>query len=102
MTPFAIAHCNGNAVDGNGNGGRGGGDQSPDSKKKCSSSTHKYLNVNLSHELWKDIKFSFVQIQHDDPSTGLYLFRLLWRWQVFNGIVFFGVLHPLSRWLFST
>lgn len=57
----------------------------------------KYLNVNLSHELWKDITFSWLQIQRDDPPVYLYLFRLLWRWQLFNGIIFFMVLHPLSK-----
>ncbi len=56
----------------------------------------KYLNVNLSHELWKDIKIEALQIQRDNPPTWLYLFRLLWRWQVFNGIVFVMVLYPLS------
>lgn len=48
----------------------------------------KYLNVNLSHELWKDITFSILQINYDDPPAWLYLFRLLWRWQGFNTIVF--------------
>lgn len=56
----------------------------------------KYLNVNLSHELWKDIKFSALQIQHDNPSTPVYLFRLLWRWQLLNGIMYLLVLRPLS------
>mmetsp|Transcript_4253 Transcript_4253/g.12005 ORF Transcript_4253/g.12005 Transcript_4253/m.12005 type:complete len:305 (-) Transcript_4253:605-1519(-) len=44
----------------------------------------KYLNVNLSHKVWKDIKFGFVQIQRDNPSAGKYLFRLLLRWNLFN------------------
>ena len=44
----------------------------------------KYLNVNLCHEVWKDIKFGFVQIKRDNPSVGTYLFRLLWRWNIFN------------------
>ncbi|CAB9508071.1 expressed unknown protein [Seminavis robusta] len=48
----------------------------------------KYLNVNLSHELWKDIKFEWLQINYDNPPVFLYLFRLLWRWQGFNTIVF--------------
>jgi hypothetical protein len=48
----------------------------------------KYLNVNLSHELWRDITFSFLQISKDDPPAILYLFRLLWRWQLLNLIVF--------------
>lgn len=48
----------------------------------------KYLNVNLSHELWKDIKFKLLQINYDDPPVALYLFRLLIRWEGFNLIVF--------------
>ncbi len=48
----------------------------------------KYLNVNLSHELWRDITFGFLQISKDKPPAALYLFRLLWRWQLFNFIVF--------------
>ena len=44
----------------------------------------KYLNINLSHEVWKDIKFGFVQIKRDNPSVATYLFRLLWRWNLFN------------------
>ena len=48
----------------------------------------RYLNVNLSYELWKDIQFSFLQINYDNPNIILYIFRLLWRWQLFNIIVF--------------
>ncbi|KAL9178617.1 hypothetical protein ACHAXT_001955 [Thalassiosira profunda] len=61
----------------------------------------RYLNVNLSHELWRDISFFpyLLQISHDNPPGWLYLFRLLWRWQLFNGLVFVGVLCPLSRLL---
>lgn len=58
---------------------------------------NKYLNVNLSHELWKDITFSFLQIQHDDPPVALYLFRLFWRWQALNGIIYFAILRTLSK-----
>mmetsp|Transcript_4667 Transcript_4667/g.6065 ORF Transcript_4667/g.6065 Transcript_4667/m.6065 type:complete len:339 (-) Transcript_4667:37-1053(-) len=63
---------------------------------------YKYLNVNLSHELWKDItsSFSILQIKYDNPGTAVYLFRLLWRWQLFNGVVFVVVLHPLSKYFF--
>jgi hypothetical protein len=50
--------------------------------------SNKYLNVNLSHELWRDVKLAFLQINHDDPPLVLYLFRLLWRWQLFNLMVF--------------
>lgn len=56
----------------------------------------KYLNINLSHALWKDIKFGFLQINYDDPPAPLYLFRLLWRWHGFNTIVF-GLLYALCR-----
>mmetsp|Transcript_16210 Transcript_16210/g.44917 ORF Transcript_16210/g.44917 Transcript_16210/m.44917 type:complete len:184 (-) Transcript_16210:191-742(-) len=58
----------------------------------------KYLNVNLSHELWKDITFSFLQINHGNPNAEAYLFRLLWRWQGLNTIVFI-VLHVAGLWI---
>ena len=58
---------------------------------------YRYLNVNLAHELWQDITFPFLQISKDNPEGWVYLFRLLWRWQVFNALVFIGILHPLSR-----
>jgi hypothetical protein len=48
----------------------------------------KYLNVNLSHELWKDINFSMLQITYDNPPAVLYMVRLLVRWQGFNVIVY--------------
>lgn len=57
---------------------------------------YRYLNVNLSHELWRDISFSFLQISKDSPSCLIYLFRLLWRWQLLNLVVFVVVLLPLS------
>ena len=57
----------------------------------------RYLNVNLCHELWRDITFSFLQISHDKPPSWLYLMRLLWRWQLFNYLVFVGILSPLSK-----
>lgn len=55
----------------------------------------KYLNVNLSHELWRDVKLDILQINYDDPPLFLYLFRLLWRWQCFNFLVFV-VLYTVS------
>mmetsp|Transcript_733 Transcript_733/g.975 ORF Transcript_733/g.975 Transcript_733/m.975 type:complete len:335 (-) Transcript_733:53-1057(-) len=58
---------------------------------------YRYLNVNLCHELWRDITFSFLQISHDKPPGWLYLWRLLWRWQLLNYLVFVGILSPLSR-----
>jgi hypothetical protein len=60
----------------------------------------KYLNVNLSHELWKDIKFKLLQINYDDPPVALYLFRLLWRWECFNLLVFL-VLYGLCQAIFG-
>lgn len=57
---------------------------------------YRYLNVNLSHELWRDISFTFLQISKDSPSCSIYLFRLLWRWQLLNWVVFVVVLLPLS------
>jgi hypothetical protein len=48
----------------------------------------KYLNVNLSHELWKDISIRQLQIHLDNPPVRVYLWRLLWRWTVFNALVF--------------
>jgi hypothetical protein len=60
----------------------------------------KYLNVNLSHELWKDISIGCLQISKDNPSARVYLVRLLWRWQTFNVLVF-AVLSFLTRHLMS-
>mmetsp|Transcript_34460 Transcript_34460/g.72558 ORF Transcript_34460/g.72558 Transcript_34460/m.72558 type:complete len:435 (+) Transcript_34460:93-1397(+) len=68
-------------------------------KKKDDPQQYRYLNVNLSHELWRDISFSFLQISIDNPPCWVYLFRLLWRWQLFNGMVFVAILRPLSRWM---
>jgi hypothetical protein len=62
---------------------------------------NKYLNVNLAHELWRDVKIEILQINHDDPPVILYLFRLLWRWQCFNLLVFF-FLHTSSGLLFGS
>eukprot|EP00804_Cyclotella_cryptica_P019669 CCRYP_014001-RA/>CCRYP_014001-RA protein AED:0.44 eAED:0.45 QI:0/0/0/1/0/0/2/0/268 len=57
----------------------------------------RYLNVNLSHELWRDISFSFLQISEDNPSCSLYLCRLLSRWLVLNLVVFLAVFLPLEK-----
>lgn len=62
----------------------------------ASDSQPRYMNVNLAHALWKDIKFEILQISDDDPPAPLYLFRLLWRWQGFNTIVF-GLLYAACR-----
>mmetsp|Transcript_18166 Transcript_18166/g.32939 ORF Transcript_18166/g.32939 Transcript_18166/m.32939 type:complete len:316 (-) Transcript_18166:714-1661(-) len=55
----------------------------------------KYLNVNLSHEVWKDIQFGFCQCVNTNKTLVVYMFRLLWRWQLFNLIVFTLILYPL-------
>ena len=60
---------------------------------------YRYLNVNLSHELWRDITFPFLQISKDNPSCWIYVFRLLWRWQLLNWIMFVLVLLPLSTFI---
>jgi hypothetical protein len=63
---------------------------------KNTNEVNKYLNVNLSHEVWKDIKFGFVQIKHDNPSASKYIFRLLLRWNLFN-CVSFAFLYSITR-----
>lgn len=58
----------------------------------------KYLNVNLSHELWKDLQqWEFLRINH--ANVWVYLWRLWWRWQAFNTVVF-GVLFVLVKHVF--
>lgn len=57
----------------------------------------KYLNVNLSHSLWKDITFSWLQIETDHPTTTTYLFRLLWRWNLFNFLISIFILYPIHQ-----
>lgn len=60
----------------------------------------KYLNVNLGHELWKDISFSALQINYDDPPATVYLCRLLLRWLGFNSLVFI-ILYGASTVVFG-
>lgn len=60
----------------------------------------KYLNVNLSYELWRDIKIDALQINYDDPPVFTYLFRLLWRWSGFNLLVFVA-LFTVSHGIFG-
>lgn len=71
-----------------------GSDKDGDQKSRS-----KYLNVNLSHELWKDVKIELIQINYDNPPVFRYIFRLLWRWQGFNTMVF-GVLVVLGHLFF--
>ena len=72
-------------------------DVASDEETKSDPQRYRYLNVNLCHELWRDITFSFLQISRDKPPGWLYLWRLLWRWQLFNYLVFVAILSPLSR-----
>lgn len=60
----------------------------------------KYLNVNLSYELWRDVKIEILQINYGDPPLFLYLFRLLWRWLCFNFLVFL-LLYSVSYCIFG-
>ena len=62
---------------------------------------YRYLNVNLSYELWQDITLPFLQISKDNPTCWVYLFRLLWRWQLLNTLLYMIILRPLSRWIIS-
>lgn len=61
----------------------------------------KYLNVNLSYELWKDVKLDLLQINYDDPPLDVYLFRLLWRWALAFNFLVFGVLYTVSYQIFG-
>lgn len=57
---------------------------------------YRYLNVNLSHELWRDIKLPFLQVSKDNPTAFIYFIRLLMRWNLFNALAFAAILLPLS------
>ena len=56
----------------------------------------KYLNVNLSHELWQDIKISLLRRQGDNQTTVVYIIRLNLWWQLFNFMCF--LLLKLLKW----
>ena len=62
-------------------------------KKQC-----KYMNINLAHEMWTDIKIPFFQINCE--NWALYLFRAIWRWQAFNTLMF-GLLTALCKIWFA-
>lgn len=78
---------------------KGGNSTTSNDKDIHQKNKSKYLNVNLSHELWKDIKIELIQINYDNPPVFRYIFRLLWRWQGFNTMVF-GVLVVLGQLFF--
>jgi len=61
----------------------------------------KYLNVNLSYELWQDVKLDILQINYDEPPLFLYLFRLLWRWALFFNFLVFIALYAVSHYIFG-
>jgi hypothetical protein len=99
--PYVVINSNNNrnendrtAKSGNGNGGTMSGSASSPPPPS------KYLNVNCSHGLWKDIKFAWLQINHDDPPVHKYLYRLLWRWQAFN-FAAYVVLYAACRCVFG-
>lgn len=69
------------------------------SDKKKQQQFEKYMNINLSHELWQDIEIGFLRRQVDDQSTGVYLVRLIMWWQLFNLLSFLllqGVVRMIS------
>ena len=61
----------------------------------------RYLNVNLAHDVWKDIKkFPYLRITQDAPSAQTYLTRLLCRWFLLNGLISFTALYPYCIYLY--
>jgi hypothetical protein len=62
----------------------------------------KYINANVAHEMWKDIDVSYscLQIFAEKPHGVVYLFALLWRWQVLNCLIFL-VLYVPSIYIFG-
>lgn len=59
----------------------------------------KYMNVNLSHELWQDIKIGILRRQADNQPTTVYLVRLILWWQLFN-LLCFLLLRSMIKVLF--
>jgi hypothetical protein len=57
-----------------------------------------YLNVNLSHSVWKDIKFPCLQI--NETKAFQYIFQLIWRWQGFNTAIFI-ILYSFCHFVFE-
>lgn len=37
-----------------------------------------YLNVNLVYEVWKDVKFSFLQVSHPNPLVHIPRLLVIW------------------------
>lgn len=57
-----------------------------------------YLNLNMAHEVWTDIKFQFLSAGQD---TVPYLIRLLTGWFLCNTFVF-GFLYGLTVLLYQS
>lgn len=49
---------------------------------------YKYLNVNLAHELWSDIKIRILRESVDNRTAGVYIMRTFLWWQLFNFLCF--------------
>ena len=79
-----------------------GGSQSPMTLQLAIAFAEKYMNANLSHELWQDIKIGILRKQSDCQSPRVYLQRLIVWWMLFNfGCFLFlkGMLEMLyGRW----
>jgi hypothetical protein len=62
----------------------------------------KYINANVAHELWKDIKLSCPvhKVFDEKPRVAVYLFTLLWKWHVLNCLIFL-VLYAPSIYIFG-
>ena len=62
----------------------------------------KYINANVAHELWKDIKLSWpiLKISDGKSRVAFYLFTLLWKWNVLNCLIFL-VLYVPSIYIFG-
>jgi len=66
-----------------------GGSSSRQTKKNAKRPRfEKYLNVNLSHELWQDIKVPILRRHGDNQTMPVYILRLNLWWSFFNLLCF--------------
>ncbi|KAL7523016.1 hypothetical protein ACHAWF_000321 [Thalassiosira exigua] len=65
-----------------------GDDDKEKTKRRRDRRFEKYLNVNLSHELWQDIKIGFLRQSVDHQQMPMYLLKLNLWWQMFNFVCF--------------
>mmetsp|Transcript_29203 Transcript_29203/g.45383 ORF Transcript_29203/g.45383 Transcript_29203/m.45383 type:complete len:308 (-) Transcript_29203:97-1020(-) len=70
-------------------------DDEPDGRMGC-----KYLNVNLAHELWSDIKIKILRESVDNRTAGVYILRTFLWWQLFNFLCFV-CLHVASSGMYE-